>query len=247
MLSRIVASAVVLLGVAALAGAPAGAEPSPGGPTVVVGDQRGRYSGGVVAPGHGKGPRQSKPDVNTVPAGDPTPPPPPGVGASVGIAVANLPAQTPAQAAQAAYTTLELPQLQIARNPAGKPTVGLALWLWVDQAQWSTPYRTSATAGGVTVTLTAVPQTLRFTPGDGNPAIDCDGPGAAYDSEADGCTYTYRRSSAGQPDQQFAAEATVIWQVTWAATNGDGGAFPAADRSQATPLTVLEVQVVGGR
>jgi hypothetical protein len=121
------------------------------------------------------------------------------------------------------------------------------LWLWVDQAQWTTPYRRSVGAGGVTVTLVAVPQTVQFTPGDGNPAVDCEGPGVAYDGGADGCTHTYRQSSAGRPDRQFAAEATVVWQVTWAATNGEGGAFPAADRSQVIALTVQEVQVVGGR
>jgi hypothetical protein len=64
--------------------------------------------------------------------------------------------------------------------------------------------------------------------GDGG-SVTCNGPGTPYDphaadtSQRSDCTYSYGRSSVGQPGGTFAVTATAYFHATWAATGAPGG------------------------
>jgi hypothetical protein len=57
------------------------------------------------------------------------------------------------------------------------------------------------------------------------------------------CGYTYRTSSAGQPDQAYPVSATVQWTVTWSGA-GQAGAFPNMTTAATTAFRVAESQAV---
>jgi hypothetical protein len=75
----------------------------------------------------------------------------------------------------------------------------------------------------------------------------CQGPGTPYtladasDASSPTCGYTYRTSSAGQPNDTFAVTATVSWSVTWTG-GGQNGAVPALENTASTALRVAEVE-----
>jgi hypothetical protein len=87
--------------------------------------------------------------------------------------------------------------------------------------------------------------------GDGSTVV-CNGPGSAYDptrppdAQHSSCTYTYRRSSAGEPDQRFAVSATATWRVTWQATGllPTSGQLPPLQRTAQLALQVAEAQTL---
>jgi hypothetical protein len=240
----------LLLVAAGIAASSAGAAPSkPDDPKVVVGNNGGRYGGDLDLPGGDEPAAPTEPGQS----GGAAPPPPGAPGGALGGglgALLPLPGGgtgTVTQAAQNVHASFRLPDLRVSRDPVGDAVVGLPTWLWVDSAVWSGTYGTSLTLAGVTLTLTARPVTFQFDPGDGHDAVDCGGSGTPYAPDASGCTYTYTRSSGGQPDHQFAASVTVVWQVTWTATTGEAGTFPLDARTRTLPVRVIETQVVGGR
>ncbi len=84
--------------------------------------------------------------------------------------------------------------------------------------------------------------------GDGT-NLTCAGPGTAFPAGTDpkraspDCGYTYRGSSAGQPDQAYPVTATVHWTVTWSGA-GQAGVFPDMTTTFATAFRVAESQAV---
>lgn len=134
-----------------------------------------------------------------------------------------------AELARAAYEQLRLPSPAVESNPAGEQLVGLPTWLWLDRADWQ-PVSATASVPGVSVTAVARPVSVVWTLGDGS-TVTCSGPGTPYGQGAEpksgspDCGHTYRTSSAGRPDGQFAASARVHWQVTWSGA-GQNGVFP---------------------
>ena len=125
--------------------------------------------------------------------------------------------------------------------------MNLNSWLWVDE--WAATAR-SATAGGVSATVTATPVRHRWVFGDGATRT-CDGPGTAFDparrvadQPAPSCSYTFRRSSAGQPGGTFRGSVTVTWQVAWTSNVGEGGTLGELSRTSPVEFLVGEVQAV---
>ena len=162
--------------------------------------------------------------------------------------------------AKTAANTLVLPKPQVRRNPAGAALVNLPTWWWVDQAQWS-PLRQRTTAGPVWAEVTATPVSTTWDPGNGAAPVVCNGPGTPYDtsrsaeSQSTDCSYTYRRSSGGQPqtgpsvnDRYFTVTVTTTWQVSWVGFGGTGGTLPILTTSSTFPLAVTqrETVVTGG-
>lgn len=162
--------------------------------------------------------------------------------------------------AKTAANTLVLPKPQVRRNPAGPALVNLPTWWWVDQAQWS-PLRQRTAAGPVWAEVTATPVSTSWDPGDGSAPVVCNGPGTPYDttrsaeSQSTDCSYTYRRSSADQPqtgpsvnDRYFTVTVTTTWQVSWVGFGGTGGTLPVLTTSSSFPLAVTqrETVVTGG-
>jgi hypothetical protein len=162
----------------------------------------------------------------------------------------------PSALALQAANALTLPSPIVNLNPSAFSVVNLSSWLWIDPQAWHSVSAT-ATAGGVSATATAVPETVTWSMGDGHTVV-CDGPGTPYEPQADaaqttGCAYTYAESSAGQPsidgdpnDGAFTVTATIHWTVSWSATGATGGGLlPALNTSSTVPVRVEQVESVG--
>lgn len=127
--------------------------------------------------------------------------------------------------------------------------VNLTSFLWVPAEQWQ-PVTASASAGGVTSTVTATPMRVIWDMGQGD-SVPCDGPGVPYqpgvpdDRQPSNCHYTYRRSSAGQPGQAYTITATIEWETTWTVSGAAGGGdLGTVSRSSSTPIQVAEIQTI---
>lgn len=141
---------------------------------------------------------------------------------------ANPPALIPSAEvlAQTAVNGMRLPLPGVQTfPPAGRRgLVNLPVWLHVDN--WET-ISASASAGGLTATVEAVPVRAEWDMDDG--AVTCTDAGSAYDASlrpdpsSSTCSYTYRRSSGVRADRTFHNSAVVVWQLRWFATNGQGG------------------------
>lgn len=154
------------------------------------------------------------------------------------------------RAADLAISRLPLPNPRLGVNPpASRPLlVGLPTWYWL--ANPLRPLRTSATAGGVTATVTAQPTGATFDPGDGTGTISCPDGGTAYDNrkapqdQHSSCRHTYQWVSARSTVGTWNLTATVTYRVTWAATNGQTGDLGTLTRSSTVPLVVTEANAL---
>ena len=129
--------------------------------------------------------------------------------------------------------------------------VQLPTWIWVED--WSSTSRT-ATAGGVTATVTTTPvrQEWDFTPGRHDPDTEggCGGPGARYDpsrqpeDQSTECSITFRHSSAAEPGAAYEGHLSVVYEVTWTSNIGVGGALGEVRRTTVVPVPVGEQQAL---
>ena len=161
------------------------------------------------------------------------------------------PAVDPAELAADALQRTPLPEPQISMSPSPDipQLVNLTTFLWLPAEQWQTA-TASASAGGVTSTVTATPMRVIWDMGQGD-TVTCDGPGVPYqpgvpeDRQPSNCHYTYRRSSAGQPGQSFTVTATIEWETTWTVSGAAGGGdLGTVSRSSSTPIQVAEIQTI---
>ncbi len=161
----------------------------------------------------------------------------------------GAPIVDPAELASEALQRTPLPEPAISMAPAPDipQLVNLATFLWLPSEQWQ-PVTASASAGGVTSTVTATPVRVIWDMGQGDSLV-CDGPGLPYrpdlpdDRQPSDCHYTYRYSSAGQPGQAFTVTATVEWETTWSVTGAPGGgSLGTVSRSASIPVQVAELQ-----
>jgi hypothetical protein len=177
---------------------------------------------------------------------------------SAGTAPVPVPPSVAASAvADQAVKSLTLPSPVIYLNPSSFGLVNLPLWLWIDPKSWHS-FRATATAGGVSATAVAIPETVSWSMGDGH-TVECNGPGTPYQTaipsgaQSTDCSYTYLSSSAGQPSDDgdanngaFGVTATIGWMVTWSVTGAAGGGLlPSLDTSSTVPVRVEQVESVG--
>ena len=128
--------------------------------------------------------------------------------------------------AQMAANTMTLPFPSVRTWPPSGSTalVNLPVWLHVDN--WE-PVSASASAGGLTATVEAVPVRAEWDMDDGS--VTCTDAGTPFDPSlrpdpgSSSCSFTYVRSSGGRPDRTFRNSAVVVWRLRWYATNGQGG------------------------
>ena len=153
----------------------------------------------------------------------------------------------PRQLALLARSRLPLPLPAARTSPEGDQTVNLETWLWVDN--WEAQAR-SATAGGVTAFAVATPVEQRWTFGMPGEQKVCHDAGTPYDlskqpsEQSTDCGYTFRHSSAGQPDDTVQVTATVIWHVTWRSNIGASGDLGVVSRTVTIPTRVAEHQAL---
>jgi hypothetical protein len=157
----------------------------------------------------------------------------------------------PLALAQEALQRTPIPPPAVHLNPpeGEDQVVNLPTWLWIDPAQWQ-PVSATASAGAVTVTATASPQSVEWDMGNGD-VVTCSGPGTPYDTskpssaQSTDCSYTYRKSSASSPSGAFTVRVTVTWDVSWSAVGvAGGGSLGAAEQSTSFLLRVAEIQAV---
>ena len=150
------------------------------------------------------------------------------------------PATVARNLAQSALAQLRV-QTPIARsNPANSlAVINIPTWLWVEN--W-TPLTASATAAGVTATVTAEPLEMLWDPGDGSKPFTCTGPGVAYDlnrparTQTTDCSFTYTRKAG-----RFNIGATQRWHLTYTATNGQAGDLGFVTSTTTIPIDVHEL------
>ena len=105
----------------------------------------------------------------------------------------------------------------------------------------------TASAAGMSATVTARPVALVFDPGDGSSPVSCPGPGRVW-TAADGngpptggaCAYRYARVT----PEPITSTQSIVWQITWVGTGNSGGQIPSLSTSTSGQLRVLQVQVV---
>ncbi|MDX3370270.1 ATP/GTP-binding protein [Streptomyces sp. ME02-6987-2C] len=158
------------------------------------------------------------------------------------------PAVDPEAVAAIAVSKMELLGPDIASpRTAGRYTVGVPMWLWVDQTPTSYgPQTTSATAGAVTVTATARVSSIAWSMGDGS-TVTCNGPGTPYKGSSDiaespTCGHIYKASSAKAQSGKFTVTATSTWTVDWQG-GGESGQFTEIRESD-VQVAIGELQVV---
>ncbi len=160
------------------------------------------------------------------------------------------PAIDPATLAQQAWKTLplSLPAPRTSPDAGASQYVGLATWLWIDPAQWSSLSAT-AEVPGLSATVTATPSRSEWSFGDGTDPLVC-GAGVPYDqarpaaSQSTDCSHTFERASSSAPDGVFHVSVTVYWTVAWTATDGSGGVLPDAFRTSTFELNVGEIEAL---
>lgn len=154
----------------------------------------------------------------------------------------------PAVLAQQAVDSMTLLGPDIASpRAAGKYTVGVPMWMWVNQSATTFgPNTASASAGGITVTATAQVSKIVWSMGDGA-SVTCNGPGTPYTSsegmaQSPTCGHVYSKTSAGAQGAKFPVTATSTWTINW---QGGGQAGQLTEvRQTNVQVAVGEVQVV---
>jgi hypothetical protein len=160
------------------------------------------------------------------------------------------PPPTPGQLAADARDVVQLPFPVVRHNPSDAGLVNLDTWLWLDDASWHV-HSSTLSLRGTTVTVVAKPTRVEWVTGDGT-RIACAGQGRKYDPgvpadrQSTYCSHTYRRSSAGQPDEAYRGSATSSWQISWVGSTPGGGveqgALPPLELTTPFGLRVQEIQ-----
>jgi hypothetical protein len=136
--------------------------------------------------------------------------------------------------------------------PSNKMVVNVGTWFWVPRSVWKSVSVTAyipTSVGPITVTTTATPTSLIYSPGDGNSAVTCRGPGTPWsqsrgDNDTSNCMYTYTSASHTRQAGTYAANTAIKWTVTWRSNLGIGGLLPSIRTGLTTPVRVLEMQAL---
>jgi hypothetical protein len=165
------------------------------------------------------------------------------------------PVVTPAGLAEQAVKTITFPHPSGDRSPRasllyqGLPFTyvkGFWTFYWTDPSTWKTLSAT-ASAAGMSATVTARPVELVFDPGDGSDSASCPGPGRPWQASdgngapTDGaCAYQYTKVTSSP----ITSTQTIVWQITWVGTGNSNGEIPSLSTSTSGQLQVLQIQVV---
>ncbi|HEU5153006.1 MAG TPA: hypothetical protein VFU19_21110 [Iamia sp.] len=162
------------------------------------------------------------------------PPPPPGAPPAFVI--------DPAVLALQAREAVEVPLPRPHTSPPedGFQLVGLQTWFWLDAERWH-PVTARAELPGIWAEVTATPTRATWSPGDGGPAVTCEGPGARHPGTTGArttCGHTYLDLGT------FTVGVEVTFAVTWRASNGATGTQAPITVAAELPVTVEQRQAV---
>lgn len=150
--------------------------------------------------------------------------------------------------AETALSKAAWPTIKLTFNPSkDRLLVNFPTWLHVGSG-WRTITATASVAG-VSATVNAKPEWVRWDMGDGA-VVTCHSAGTAYDPnlpwqtnlDRRDCGHTYASSSASQPASEFQVRVTIHYGVTWTTTTGGGGSLGSYDRSASTSAVVGQVE-----
>ena len=146
-----------------------------------------------------------------------------------------------------------IPRLIFQTAPSlDQQVVTVGTWFWVSRVLWK-PITVVASVptsvGPVTIAVTATPTHLIYSPGDGNDATVCDGPGRPWmplygDRATSECMHTYNTPSHTRAKGTFPARMTVQWKVTWKSNLGASGRLPNVRLGIGRTARVLELQAL---
>jgi hypothetical protein len=160
---------------------------------------------------------------------------------------------TPEDIAEVAYDRVAslVPKPTVAFSPPiDKMIVNFETWLGVTP---SPPITATASIPGLSATVTAEATDIEWTTGSkvaGDTTIITCLPWGSTDEAHGGCSWTPAypsvRKVTGTDDQRYHGTVTIVWNVSWQATNGASGSL--GDLRTTTPITmgVQEIQTISG-
>ena len=144
--------------------------------------------------------------------------------------------------------TLDVPDVATSPPRGGTQLVAIPIWFWIENSQ---PTATTATIPGLSATLTATPATthIAITGGTGpatadNITINCPDGGTPWVEDR---YDPWAHSNCSHPfdwNDTYTINATVDWNLTWTATNGQAGTLPTTTRTTTFTLTIHQAQAV---
>jgi len=160
---------------------------------------------------------------------------------------------SPVDVAHAAYEKVSKLVPKPAVNfspPADKMVVNFETWLGVTP---HAPITATATIPGLSATVTAQPTDIEWSTGtkiDGDTTtVSCQLWGST-ESAQDGCAWTPAYPSVakvtGTDDQRYHGTVTLVWEVSWQATNGATGSLGELRTTTPVRMGVSEIQTIGG-
>jgi hypothetical protein len=134
--------------------------------------------------------------------------------------------------------------------PIDKMIVNFETWLGVTPQQ---PVTATAAIPGLSATVTAEPTSIEWTTGSrvtgDTTKITCE-PWGSTGSSQGGCAWTPAYPSIGKvtgtTDLRYHGTVTIVWKVSWQATNGAGGSLGDLRTTTPVAMTVQEIQTIGG-
>ena len=159
---------------------------------------------------------------------------------------------SPTDVARVAYQKVAalVPKPEVAFSPPiDKMIVNFETWLGITP---SPPITATAAIPGLSATVTAQATDIEWITGshvDGDTTtINCQ-PWGSTEFAKDGCTWTPAYPSVakvtGTTDQRYHGTVTIIWQVSWQASNGASGTLGDLRTTTAIEMGVQEIQTVG--
>lgn len=159
---------------------------------------------------------------------------------------------SPTDIARAAYQKVQalVPKPQVAFSPPiDKMIVNFETWLGVTPQP---PVSATAAIPGLSATVTATAESIEWTTGsqvsDDTTTITCE-PWGSTESADGGCAWTPAYPSIGKvtgtSDSRYHGSVTIVWKVSWQATNGATGVLPDLRTTTAVSMGVQEVQTIG--
>ncbi|UVN56585.1 hypothetical protein [Streptomyces albus] len=161
---------------------------------------------------------------------------------------------------QLAFARVRVPETELELNPAGRQTVNLPTWVWLDADRYrKLSVTASVDLGGgekIWATTTVTPAALRLSPGTQEATTypssgECRAEGGRIGvpyrkgsgKKKPPCGVTYLRAAA--EGAGYPLKATLTWKASWEGSDGAGdGSLPDGEYSGTRQVSVQEIQSV---
>lgn len=148
----------------------------------------------------------------------------------------NEPRVDPRQLASTVVVPVPTPEISTSPEP-GDHLVGMEAWFWVQGEMFETA-QDGTSAGGVRVTVRAVPGALTIDPGDGTGTFTCTETPAYTPGGTSPCTHVYQRAG------HYVATASMTFQTSFTSNIGVRGNLAPITTDASVNLAVSEAQAI---